>query len=200
MIKKLAYSCLCFAVLAVTTPVLAGVNANAKAAVHVLPHASRFCSKDFPTITGCYDIQYTESSMDADCFPVFFDLAEYQSLDYGMTWPGLYSCAFTSCSPLTWGVIVNPGDGISHAWYYCQNSAIATHGWAWIYDAGQVCIVPHPTLGRILVGDCGAPAVKDSVRWFNIRCAGIGGVVGQDPCAPLAVEQTTWGQVKILFR
>ena len=74
---------------------LAGLNANAKVAVHVIPHASRSCTKSYPTITACEEIIYTEAGADVDAFPVFFELAEYQGLDYGMTWPdGIYTPNF----------------------------------------------------------------------------------------------------------
>ena len=96
---------------------LAGLSPDAKVIVHVLPHTSRTCTKNFPTgISTCEDIITTEASTDCDCFPVFFNLTEYQGFDYSMTWPGTYSCVFTSCSVLTIGGIQWPGQGVSHAW------------------------------------------------------------------------------------
>jgi hypothetical protein len=159
--------------------------------------------KSLPAITDSCDIVYTLPSQDADCFPVFLDLAEYQGFDYSMTWPGLYTCAFTSCSPLAIGTIVNPGDGISHAWYTCQAGPIAVPGWGWIYDTGQVCLTDHPTAGGIIVGACpvhpDSSAVLDTLLLINTGCAGIGGVEGDSPCKN-ATSPTTWGDVKGLFR
>jgi hypothetical protein len=177
--------------------VFAGNNAGVgKVAVHVVPHASRTCTKNFPSIIGCQEINTTEAGMDADCFPVFFDLVEYQGFDYGLSWPGLYSCAFTSCSVLTIGGIVFPGDGVSHAWTVCMPGPVAITGWGWIYDSGPVCVVPHPEPGTLNIGDCNA-VLDQPVGNF---CAGIGGYIGEDPCSPTALRQTTWGTIKSIFR
>ena len=98
MNTKLVCLVVCFAVVALAAPALAGLNANAKVSVHVIPHASRTCT------------------------------------------------------------------------------------------------------GGIIVADCTVPAHKDTVELFNVYCAGIGGIEGQNPCEPMDTEQTTWGEVKILFR
>jgi hypothetical protein len=175
----------------------AGQNAgSAKVAVHVLPHASRTCTKNFPAIADCEDIVTTEATADVDAFPVFFDLVEYQGLEYAMTWPGLYSCAFTSCSDLTIGGVVNTGDGISHAWQECQTGAVAIAGFGWIYDYGMICIVPHPENDSVYVADCEG-VIDVTVMEY---CAGIGGHSGDDPCEPTAVERTTWGNIKGMFQ
>jgi hypothetical protein len=110
--------------LIVSASAFAGANDGlAKVCVHVEAHASRTCLKGFPVITGCEDVVETLAGQDADCFPVFYDLVEFQGFDFGMIWPGMYSCAYTSCSDLTIGGIVWPGDGVSHAWIasYCRS-------------------------------------------------------------------------------
>jgi hypothetical protein len=177
--------------------VWAGVNQDAKVAVHVIPHSSRSCTKSYPVISGCEDIIYTEPTADADAFPVFYDLVEYQGFDYGMMWPGLYSTVFTSCSDLTIGGIVYSGEGVSHAWTACQPGPVALPGWAWIYDYGLICVVAHPEAGGPTVGDCQAGA--DGM--VCSRCAGIGGTDGEDPCdcGPTATESSTWGGIKSMF-
>lgn len=175
----------------------AGANGYAKACVHVEAHGSRTCTKSFPTITTCWDIVSTEPNPDVDAFPVFYDLVEYQGFDYGMDWPGLYSCAFTSCSDLAIGTITWPGNGISHAWYSCQPGPVAVTGWGWIYDYGLICIVPHPTAGGVNVGDCAGQL--DMV--CAACCAGVGGYIGDDACSnTTGAEQGTWGGIKYIFR
>jgi hypothetical protein len=182
--------------LAASTTCLAGANPMAAWAVHVLPHGSRTCAKNFPVITGCEDMITTEPGADVDAFPVIYNLVEYQGFDYGMTWPGLYSCAFTSCSDLAIGTIVWPGDGISHAWYTCQPGPIAITGWGWIYDHGLICLAPHPTAGGPNVGDC-AGQIDFACPG---ACAGIGGFIGDDPCLPSSgTESSSWGAIKGLF-
>jgi hypothetical protein len=163
----------------------AGANPAVKAAVHVLPHSTRSCISNYPVITGCGDIITTEPGASVDAFPIFFDLVEYQGLDYGLTWPGLYSCVFTSCSDLTLGGIVFPTDAISQAWVVCQAGPAAVPGWAWIYDYGLVCVIPHAESGTINIGDCSA-GLDHPVGTF---CAGIGGYLGDDPCLPVT---RTW--------
>ena len=176
MFKTFSLVCLC--VLAVAANGFAGRNPSVKAAVHVLPHASRNCTKMFPSVGDCESIAYTEPSPNVDVFPVFFDLVEYQRLDYGLTWPGMNSCVFTSCSDLTEGGIVWPGDGVSHAWETCQPGPIAMPGWGWIWDYGMVCIIAHPQAGGPNIGDC-QPANDIPILTF---CAGIGGSTGEYPC------------------
>jgi hypothetical protein len=185
-------------VLVVTTVASAGVNSNAKVAIHVLQHTSRSCSKNFPTLTDQSEIIVTEPTLDVDAFPVFFDLVEYQGFDYGMTWPGAFSCIFTSCSDFTIGTIQYPGDGISHAWFECKESSIAIPGFGWIEEtaACQIHIISHPTptVGGIVVGDCQEPAVKDTIPPERSYYSGIGGEQGQPTAA------ASWGQIKAMFK
>jgi hypothetical protein len=174
----------------------AGLNSGvAKVAVHAIPHGSRSCTKGFPVVTTCAEIIFTEPGPDADCFPVFYDLVEYQGVEYAMCWPGLYSTVFTSCSDLTIGGITFTGNGVSHAWTTCQPGPIAMPGWAWIFDYGVVCVCPHPETGVVTVGDC-AGALDEPVCF---SCAGIGGYFGDDPCRPTGTEQSTWGSIKGMF-
>jgi hypothetical protein len=184
-------------VLVVSGFAFAGMNPGAKVAVHAIPHGSRSCTKSFPVIAHCGEIITTEPSPDTDCFPVFFALGEYQGFDYGMTWPGMYSTVFTSCSGLTIGGIVWPGDGVSHAWETCQPGPVAIPGWAWIWDYGMVCVIPHPEAGGPNIGDCQEPTGIDVP--ICLFCAGIGGYIGDDPCWPTATEPSTWGGIKSIF-
>ncbi len=184
-------------VLVLSVSAFGGANMVAKACVHVEAHGSRTCAKNFPTITSCWDIVSTEPTPDVDAFPVFYDLVEYQGFDYGMDWPGLYSCAFTSCSDLAIGTITWPGDGISHAWYVCQPGPVVVTGWGWIYDYGLICIVPHPTAGAVNVGDC--QGQLDIV--CAACCGGTGGYIGDDPCSNFTgAERSTWGGIKYIFK
>jgi hypothetical protein len=175
----------------------AGLNTQGKGAVHVMDYNNRrSCTSNFPTITGCADIVFTLPAASSHAFPVFFDLVEYQGFDYALNWPGLYTCIFNSCSDMAIGDIVNPGDGISHAWYTCQTGNVAIPGFGWVEDSGMVCLVPHPTAGGPLMGDCSG-GLDSPVRTF---CAGIGGATGDDPCEPTAIQATTWGAIKDMFK
>ena len=177
-------------------------NPGVKVAIHLEEHLpARSCAGDFPSIATCADIVTTIDAGDVDAFPVFFNLNEYLGLEYGLMWPGQYSCAFTSCSDLTIGGISDPGDGVAHAWHFCQPGPIAVPGWAWIYeeDAAHICIVEHPWAYAISVLDCSPEGRLDHPD--SSFCAGIAGAEGGDPCDhPTNVERATWGGIKSMFR
>jgi hypothetical protein len=151
----------------------------------------------------CRDIQYMTDSTDVDAFPVFFDLAEYRGLEYGLTWPGSNTCVFTSCSDLSIGGITEPGDGISQSWFHCRFGPIAAGGWAWIQadGPGEICVVVHPLTYQITVGDCQYHPRADHPEDDDVYCAGVGGVEVDNPCGyPTNVEPTTWGGIKAMYR
>jgi hypothetical protein len=170
------------AVLVLAGSCLGGQNPGAKVAVHLMAHSpKRSCADASSTIGGCEDIVHTLETGDVDCFPVFFNLTEFQGCEYALSWPGANTCTFTSCSYLVIGNIVNPGDGVSHTWIECQTGGIAIPGWAWIYEpnSARVCVVDHPVTGTIGILDCGEGLDEPSEEPF---CAGIGGLAGDDPC------------------
>jgi hypothetical protein len=175
-------------------------NPGVKVAVHVEPHADRACGRNFPQINETVDIVSEVSDLDVDVFPVFFALTEYLGLEYGLSWPGDAACIFTSCSDLEIGNIVNSGDGISQTWFFCRPGPIALPGWGWIAAeaAGQVCVVPHPTMSGLSVLDCQEDGILDEPD--EVFCAGIGGADGDWPFgAPAGTEATTWSKVKTIF-
>jgi hypothetical protein len=170
-------------IVVVSSVCVGGTNPNAKVAVHVMPHASRSCTKNFPAIDGCEDIVYTYSGGgDIDFFVVFYDLTAYQGFQYTVTWPTEWGiCTFTSCSDLTIGGIEAPGDSVAHAYTLCDSSNVCIPGFGWL-DAGEapgyVQVVEAPRTYEIEVGGCeGEP---DSVI-LNSK-AGVNGYTGDDPC------------------
>jgi hypothetical protein len=48
----------------------------------------------------------------------------------------------------------------------------------------------------INIGDC-TGALDQPVAVYS---AGIGGAAGEDPCVPVGIEPTTWGDIKGMFR
>ncbi|MGQ9811787.1 MAG: hypothetical protein ACUVQ7_10685 [bacterium] len=174
-----------------------GVNPNVKAGVHVLAHATRSCTKNFPVINACGNIITTYPAINVDFFPVFYEITEFTAVEYGVMWVGS-TCTFTSCSLLNIGNIVNPGDGISHAWGECQYRYACLPGFGWIYSYGFIEIIPHPEMGGPTLVDCRDP------RGVNIpTCfikAGTNGFRGDDPCQETPTEESTWGSIKAMFR
>ena len=167
------------------SPGRAGRDLGVMVTVHVLPHDNlRTCSRDFPEIRGCSAIATTYAGCgDVDVFPVFFFVSEYLGLEYGLTWPGSGSCAFTSCSDLSIGSIEQPGDGISQVWTSCQwgpsqISVVPGFGWIEVSEPGRVSMVPHPERWAIYILDC-LEGLDEPVENHG---AGLCGESGDHPC------------------
>ena len=175
----------------------AGNNPIAKVAIHVRPHNAKLgCAV---TIAGCEDIVTTEPGWNVDAFPVFYDLEEFLGVQYGICWPPWqYIAAFTSCSDFVIGAVDWPGSGAAHTWTNCQ-AGVAVPGYIWLYaDApGMICPCPHPVFGTIEVLDC----LEGIDIPCGIFCAGVYGMIGDDPCdgGASAREQSTWGGIKSIF-
>jgi hypothetical protein len=177
----------------------AGQNPDVKCAVHVEAHSARRNCGALPVFEECLEIVTTFEGADVDAMPVMFDVVGVTGAEYGLTWPAwAYSCIFTSCSDLTTGDIVDPGDGISHAWNECQMGFAIVCGWGWLTadGPGLICPIPRPESDFIGVADCSF--IKDSA--VDTFCAGVYGEVGDDPCATTATQPTTWGGIKNMFR
>ncbi len=201
--KKVIVISLCV-VLAACTVAFAGANLGvAKGAIHVRAHnAKAGCTTG---LTTCSDIVLIEPSSDIDAFPVFYDLVEYQGIEYGITWPAwAYSAGFVSCSDLAIGEIHWSGQGASHAWTTCQHG-IAAPDYLWLYadGPGTICLTGHPQHGSAFIVDCGEQA-DVLIGW---GCAGVFGGASDpasgDACGELPSPATipgTWGQIKSLFQ
>jgi hypothetical protein len=172
-----------------TSTAFAGLNPNAKVAIHVRAHSAKLgCTLASP-IDSCGDIVTTEPSFSFDAFPVFFDLTEYTGCELGMTWPAWsYSAAFTSCSDFVIGEITQPGDGSSHTWSDCH-TGVAVPCFIWLYADGPgfVCPTIHPGTGAISALDC-SYEIDNATALF---CAGVYGATGDDPCVVPALCQVT---------
>jgi hypothetical protein len=177
----------------------AGQNPDVKCAVHVEAHSARRNCGALPVFTDCPEIVTTFEGLDVDAMPVMFDVVGVTGAEYGLTWPvWAYSCIFTSCSDLTTGDIVNPGDGISHAWNVCQMGFATVCGWGWLTadGPGLICPIPRAESGFLGVADCSF--IKDAA--IGTYCAGVGGEFGDDPSEATATEASTWGGIKSMFR
>jgi hypothetical protein len=189
--------------LVMSTLAFAGVNADAKVAVHVRTHnAKAGCTVN---ITFCGDIVTTSAEGSVDGFVVFYDCTMYAGVAYGLCWDATISSGiFTSCSDLvipSWsGDYMASGSGAAHTWTTCHYASVAVAGYVWVYvyGPGMMCPCDHPDPlieGGIQILDC-----ADGLDFPEcIRCAGLGGLIGDDPCEPTATEATTWSEIKGLF-
>ena len=201
-----ALLCACAMIHILSASAFPGINADHKVAVHVMPHESRDCTKNFPAIEACGDIATTyEGCGDIDFFLVFFNLVRWQGMEYGLWWPPQWGeCVYTTCAgDLFIGDIVSSGDGLAAACFECQHTEIVVAGFAWVLaeTPGTVCPVlsPCPTAPHLGVGDCSEFGGELDFARCSF-CAGICGAIGDDPCGPTQTEARAWGAVKALFR
>jgi hypothetical protein len=183
--------------LVLTAVAFAAYNPDAKVAIHVRPHNAKLGCNLATPIETCADIVFTEPGFSFDAFPVFYDLTEYLGCEYAVCWPAWsYSAAFTSCSDLIIGGVINSGDGASHTWFSCQ-TGVCIPSFLWLYAdfPGVVCPCPHPISGLYSVLDC-HESIDDPIC---VSCAGVYGAVGDDPCRPTGTAPSTWGQIKGMF-
>jgi hypothetical protein len=150
--------------------------------VHVIaydPHVN--CDEGLPVIEDCADIQSTFAGDNFLAFPVFFDLNEYQGVEFALSWPDWgESASWQSCSDLSIGEITSPGDGVSLVWHDCHLENTVVTGWIWLYADGPGLIEPcgHPHTGQIQILNCWEQ-VDESWAWYR---AGVNGTEGDDAC------------------
>lgn len=189
----------------VATAALAGGNPAHKAAIHCKAYPITSCTKGWPSITTCSGIVYTWANLgDFEAMPVFYDLVQYSAIGFGLTWPAEWgSMAWSRCKgDLAVGGIVYPGEGTGITWTACQTSwsVVMGYGWLTASSAGSVCPIPDPATGDIGVVDCAASPGPYLDYPMCISCAGIGGMLGDDPCRPTATQPSTWGEIKSMFK
>jgi hypothetical protein len=200
------YFAIVLAVTLVATAVEAGQNWNNKIAVHVKSHPTS-CAEGYPSFLDCTSIQTTWAGCgDADVMPVFYELIEFTSVEFGLSWwfdPTL-SMVWTRCKgDAAAGTITHSGDGTVITWAACQVAYSVVPGYGWLTVSGPEIVSPdlNPVTRRCGVIDCQVspgPYFDWSLGWYS---AGICGPVGDDPCAPAdAVEPSTWGAIKALLR
>jgi uncharacterized repeat protein (TIGR01451 family) len=175
--------------LALVGTAFSGTNGNHKIAVHVVAHGTE--CKNLPTFDSCSDIQTTYPAVgDIDVIPVFYDLTEYMVIQFGFDWPQAWGdMEFMQCvGDGRSGSIVSPGDGMAIVWSQCQRAWSVAGGYGRI-DArgpGRISLVPY------VEGDTQAIGVSNCddypLSYFDypsgISNAGVGGIQGDDPCAP----------------
>ncbi|HVP57821.1 MAG TPA: DUF11 domain-containing protein, partial [bacterium] len=182
-----------------------GRNGQHKIVVHVKSHPTS-CTKNYPTFTNCNQIQTTYPGVgDLDALPVFYDLTEYTVTEFGLRWPSAWgSCSFVRCKgDLAIGGISNPGDGIAIAWTACQHTWAIVPGFAWLsaMGGGGISVCADPATGDVGVVDCQPEPGPYYDHPSALLRAGVGGVVGDNPCAgPARIEGTSWGAIKAMFK
>jgi hypothetical protein len=187
-------------VLVLSAAAFTGENPDCKVAIHVQPHDPGQSCENLPTITSCADIQTTYPGLgEIDAFVVFYDLTSVMSYRGGMIWPNGWA----------WGTWRGCGDGEIIYEYHnsvywdgyfldCQYHNHLVIGWCWIEasSCGWIVPIPDENSGFLGVDDCGHEL--DEAKC--VSAAGVGGMIGDDPCLPSAAESKTWSGIKSIFR
>jgi hypothetical protein len=179
-------------------------NSLLKITTHIKAHPTS-CTKNYPVFTSCTQIKTTYAEIgDIDVLPVFYDLNEYAMTEFGLAWPAEWGTAsFVRCKgDIAVGAITQPGGGIAIAWTTCQYYWAVAPGYAWLAatSPGEIQAVPNPATGDYGVVNC---APEPGPYYDHPICnskAGVGGVMGDDPCRPTRVEPSTWGAIKAMFK
>lgn len=202
----------CVLVVALAVPCFAGqtrsyqtLEGGLKMMLHIQPHNAKQSCVNLPVFASRGEItRMVSGAGDYDVFTVIFDYgAGYTNVEYGLSWPaGWGSAATNHCGDLMIGGIVNPYDWISLSWTTCQTSpAISPVAWTWLNasSSGQVQFEYRPappepaSLGTI---DCEFQEVPaESIFYAGVDVDPWEGVPNPD-----AVEATTWGDIKAMFR
>ena len=174
-------------------------------AVHVMPHHPTTCAEIASDITDCEDIETTTDVCDVDVFPVFFEIVECRGMKYGLSWPSEWGeMVFTSCSDLTEGNPVLPGDGVSHSWIDCRTDYLLIPGYGRLVagSPGMIEIVPHPATGTIRLTTCpGYDYWALPMGGYAFRAGACGATGDEISCGgPQRTVPTTWGDIKAMFR
>lgn len=194
-------------VLMLVTEAWCGQNPNVKVTIHVAAEATRTCEENMPVLNGCEDaVTSLWSEHSPDVFVVFYNLTGYTLLEYGVRtylsdWEFEHSCSdYVIMDTYEGGVL-----GVAQFFGSCQPGPVAIPMWFhfWWLEWDQICIVEHPSTGHISAGDCQDPVAIDHAPY--VFCVWLGGFSNPvDPCAPtegpVALDGTTWGEVKALFR
>ena len=201
-LKKLMYACLVVValVLILGAAAFAGMNQMGKVAVHVKAHGTS-CGQGYPTFTKCTQIVFTwPSTGDVDVIPVVYELYAYTEIKLTLWWPPEWgTMSWVRCKgDASVGTFHNPYDYVDIHWTACQPGWSVAPGYGWLHAAtpGMVCPL-HPCAAV----DC-APPPGPYTDWLCAgSCCGIGGMVGDDPCrGASATGQSTWGQIKAMFK
>jgi hypothetical protein len=213
MARWLTASCLILSLVALGANAFAGANFAHKLAVHVKAHPTS-CTKGYPTFTDCTQIISTWPELgDVNVMPVFYDLVGYSLNETGLTWPEASwgSGSWVRCmGDVAIGTISHsvdagfPSDvsGTSITWSTCQTSVGSAPGYCRLtaFDPGMVCPEPNPATGDYGVADCSPEPGPYYDRPIHVHCAGVGGMIGDDPCRPVSREPRTWGEIKSIFK
>jgi hypothetical protein len=213
MVRLLTVLFLVVGLVTLTTSAYGLSNVNGKISIHVKAHPTS-CTKSYPAFLTCANIATTYASGgDIDVLPVFYDLTEYTVTETGLDWPEVDwgSGSWVKCKgDIAVGSIVHSVDagmpagvsGTAIAWSACQFGWGVAPGYVWltVVTAGHICPAPNPATGDYGFVDCFPTPGPYYDRPTHVSCAGVSGMIGDDPCAYVGSESETWGGIKGIFK
>ena len=202
MKKVLAIALVLILVLSATA--FAGMNAGCKVAVHV--STQKKCTGLL--FYSCTDIQFTyEGCVGFYVVPVHFGLVGTTVLEGALEWPAGWGTMYFWAQCYGTLAIENWGVGYGE---YSYASGVCVYSWAepacvrYFYygvpGPGLICPTANQTTGFIGTVDCTTDPEPLPDPATCLFCAGVCGDVGDDPCEPTAVEPSTWGSIKSMFK
>jgi hypothetical protein len=180
-------------------------NQSIKFALHIEQHATRSCTKGMPSIATRDDLHRVHDTYeDIDVFFVVFGFDSTTGAQYGLVWPEAWGSAATShCGEFGIGSIVNPGDGLAITWSGCQlGGAVPAFwpvAWSWLLPTsdGEIEICDNPTTSKLTASSCSFVETEpESVFYAGINVDPYEG----PPGGRVAIQATSWGQIKAMFR
>ena len=92
-------------------------------------------------------------------------------------------------------MVTGDESGITVSYGQCLNGAWGIGTLVGILAPGQICVMPADGFSDVMVADC------DFVETTAFGASAmVGGYCEGYSCEPVAVESSTWGQVKALYR
>jgi hypothetical protein len=183
---------------------LAGMNPINKVAIHV--GTVKKCAN--LVFTNCNDIVTTTALCTGYYFiPVHYDLVGTTVLEGACSWPVAWGTCYygTQC----YGTLAIQDWSKNGYGKYSFADTACVYSWGepacvrWFYYAtpgpGVICPVANTTTDFIGAIDCTEPEPLPDPA-ICLVCAGVCGGIGGDPCEPTAVEPSTWGSIKNMFK
>jgi hypothetical protein len=190
-------------------------NSHVKFALHFAAHGTAGCggkATPLPVFTTRENLVRQWNTLgDVDVFFVVFAYDSIFNFEYGLTWPADWgSCSTTVCAgDLVIGDILQRGSGLASGFNNCQVSTNAggtqpniwptAFHWFTVSSAGEIQIIKNPAPDDYGVVACTPPESPTHSTPESLFFGGVQMDPWEGP-APNALQPTTWGAVKALFK
>jgi hypothetical protein len=183
------------------------LNPHPKFALHMLAHGVGNCGKGLPVINNFNNIVRTWNSYtDVDAFMVIFDYDSMFVYEYTLEWPADWgSCSTVICGGSGIQNLKYTGDpGVAIFLDACAIGAtkpfrVVAYHYFLPTSNGQIKIMPNGSTNNIGIVDCRTAPYNDEHWPDSLYYAGVNVDPYEGP-PERAIQPTSWGAVKSLFR